>query len=94
MNNDFDKKKNEISKEENKDLNNKSKIVLKSENLNKKDDFLLNESSNITPVNVSSVTVKVIDSKLNTEVSHIDNLISERKKKNKFKKINQIINKR
>ncbi|MDE5841702.1 MAG: hypothetical protein K2H11_01850, partial [Malacoplasma sp.] len=68
--------------------------VLKSENLNKKDDFLLNESSNITPVNVSSVTVKVIDSKLNTEVSHIDNLISERKKKNKFKKINQIINKR
>ncbi|MDE7088323.1 MAG: hypothetical protein K2O19_02175 [Malacoplasma sp.] len=93
MNNNFDNKKINNLKDKKESFENKNKAVVKSENFNKKEHFLLNDTNN-TPINVSSVTVKVIDSKLNTEVSHIDNLISERKKKNKFKKFNQITNKR
>ncbi len=93
MNNNFDNKKINNLKDKKESFENKNKAVVKSENFNKKEHFLLNDT-NSTPINVSSVTVKVIDSKLNTEVSHIDNLISERKKKNKFKKFNQITNKR
>ncbi|MDE7099697.1 MAG: hypothetical protein K2N99_00565, partial [Malacoplasma sp.] len=69
MNNNFSNKKNSNLKEKKESFEIKNKAVVKSGNFGKKEEFLLNDKNN-TPVNVSSITVKVIDSKLNTEVSH------------------------
>lgn len=86
MNDNFNNKKIKDLKNKKNNLNTQNKPILNNQNTSNNQNLLLDNNDSTKPISVSSVTVKVIDSKLNTEVSHIDNLISERKKEKEFKK--------